>query len=116
MMAVIDALVPPAIITKVPMPSACVNKTDIVNGRRSYVSNLFGLLHQPIQLPCHAYVCGWCLKEWICVTVRYSVTSLQLAELKQRVQLLGDIVMHCGTDVVASLQHNTIAVSTTSHS
>ena len=88
----------------------CVNKTDIVNGRRSYVSNLFGLLHRPIQLPCHAYVCGWCLKEWICVTVRlkcsccYSVTSLQLAELKQYVQLRGDIVMHCGTDVVASLQ------------
>ena len=80
-------------------------------GRHSYVSNLFGLLHQPIQLPCHAYVCGWCLKEWICVTVRlkcpccYSVTSLQPAELKQHVQLLCDIVMHCGTDVVPSLQH-----------
>ena len=90
----------------------CVNKIDIVNGRRSYVSNLFGLLHQPIQLPCHAYVCGWCLKEWICVTVQLEVPLLLLSHQssasraqKQHVQLLCDIVMHCGTDVVASLQH-----------
>ena len=70
----------------------------------------------PIYLDCYInqysyHAMPMFVVEWICVTVRlkcpccYSVTSLQLAELKQHVQLLGDIVMHCGTDVVASLQH-----------
>ena len=82
------------------------------------------ILHQPIELPCHAYVCSGCLTEWIRVTVQlkcpccYSITSLQLAKLKQPpeliIRLLGDIMAHCTsceTDVVAraynthSLQH-----------
>ena len=106
----IDALAPPAIITKVPMPS--VSTKQILSIVDSLSPICLDMLHQPIELPCHAYFCIWCLKEWIRVTVRlkcpccYSVTSLQLAELKQPseliIQLLGDIMVHCtscGTDV-----------------
>ena len=81
---------------------------------RVNIAIMFHMLHQPIELPCHAYVCSWCLMEWICVTVRlkcpccYSVTSLQPDELIQPpeliIRLLGDIMVHCtssGTDGMA---------------
>ena len=34
------------------------------------------MLHQPIELPCHAYaICSLCLKEWIRVTVHSSAPA-----------------------------------------
>ena len=111
--AVIDALVPPAMITKVPMPSVSTKQMlSVVDAVMCPIC--LDMLQQPIELPCHAYVCDWCLKEWICVTLRlkcpccYSVTSLQPAELKQPpeliIWLLGDIMVHCkfcGAEVAA---------------
>ena len=109
----IHALAPPANITKVPMPS--VSTKQILSMVDAVMCPIcLDMLHQPIELPCRAYVCSSCLKEWIRVTVRlkcpccYSVTSLQPAELKQPpeliIRLLGDVMVHCtscGTDVAA---------------
>ena len=105
---------PPAIITKVLVLSVSTKQILSMVDAVKCPSCLY-MLHQPIELPCHAYaVCSSCLKEWIRVTVRlkcpccYSVTSLQPAELIQPpeliIRLLGDIMVHCtscGTDVMA---------------
>ena len=104
---------PPAIITKVLVLSVSTKQILSMVDTVKCPICLY-MLHQPIELPCHAYVCSSCLKEWIRVTVRlkcpccYSVTSLQPAELIQPpeliIRLLGDIMVHCtssGTDVMA---------------
>ena len=104
---------PPAIITKVLVLS--VSKKQILSMFDAVKCPIcLYMLHQPIELPCHAYICSSCLKVWIRVTVRlkcpccYSVTSLQPAELIQPpeliIRLLGEIMVHCtssGTDVMA---------------
>ena len=104
---------PPAIITKVLVLSVSTKQIlSMVDAVKCPIC--LYMLHQHIELPCHAYVCSSCLKEWIRVTVRlkcpccYSVTSLQPAELIQPpeliIRLLGEIMVHCtssGTDVMA---------------
>ena len=104
---------PPAIITKVLVLSVSTKQIlSMVDAVKCPIC--LYMLHQPIELPCHAYVCSSCLKEWIRVTVGlkcpccYSVTSLQPAELIQPpeliIRLLGEIMVHCtssGTDVMA---------------
>ena len=66
MIAVIEALAPPAIITKVPMPSLSTKQIlSMVDAVTCPIC--LDTLHQPIELPCNAYVCNGCLTEWICV-------------------------------------------------
>ena len=104
---------PPVIITKVLVLSVSTKQVLSMVDTVKCPICLY-MLHQPIELPCHAYVCSSCHKEWIRVTVRlkcpccYSVTRLQPAELIQPpeliIRLLGDIMVHCtssGTDVMA---------------
>ena len=56
MTAVIDALVPPTIITKLPMPSVLTKQILSMVDAVMCPIYLDSVLHQPIQLPCHAYM------------------------------------------------------------
>ena len=55
---------PPAIITKVLVLSVLTKQIlSMVDAVKCPIC--LYMLHQPIELPCHANVCSSCLKEWI---------------------------------------------------